>query len=39
MMLHVPKVLAPEQVAECRRLLDSADWADGKNTVGDQGAS
>jgi len=38
MMLHVPKVLAPEQVAECRRLLDSADWADGKNTVGDQGA-
>ena len=38
MMLHVPKVLAPEQVAECRRLLDAADWNDGKATVGEQGA-
>ena len=38
MMLHVPKVLTPEQVAESRRLLDSADWADGKGTVGEQGA-
>ena len=38
MMLHVPKVLAPEQVAECRRLLDAADWSDGKATVGEQGA-
>jgi len=38
MMLHIPKVLAPEQVAECRRLLDSAEWTDGKATVGEQGA-
>ena len=38
MMIHVPKVLTPEQVAECRRLLDSAEWADGKATVGEQGA-
>ncbi|HEX6398308.1 MAG TPA: Fe2+-dependent dioxygenase, partial [Steroidobacteraceae bacterium] len=38
MMLHVPKVLTPEQVAECRRLLDAADWNDGKATVGEQGA-
>jgi PKHD-type hydroxylase len=38
MMLHVPKVLSPEQVAECRRLLESADWSDGKATVGEQGA-
>ena len=38
MMLHVPKVLGPEQVAECRRLLDGAEWADGKITVGEQGA-
>ena len=38
MMLHVPKILAKEQVAEARRLLDSADWADGKGTVGEQGA-
>ena len=38
MMLHVPKVLTPEQVAECRRVLDAADWNDGKSTVGEQGA-
>jgi PKHD-type hydroxylase len=38
MMLHVPQVLAPGQVAECRRLLDLADWNDGKSTVGEQGA-
>lgn len=38
MMLHVPKVLSPEQVAECRRLLDGAEWTDGKSTVGEQGA-
>jgi PKHD-type hydroxylase len=38
MMLHVPKVLTPEQVAECRRLLDGAEWTDGKATAGEQGA-
>jgi len=38
MMLQVPKVLTLEQVAECRRLLDAADWSDGKATVGEQGA-
>ena len=38
MMIHVPKVLTNEQVAECRRLLASAEWADGKATVGEQGA-
>jgi PKHD-type hydroxylase len=38
MMIHVPKVLTAEQVAECRRLLDSAEWGDGKATVGEQGA-
>jgi len=38
MMLHVPRVLTSEQVAECRRLLDTADWTDGKATVGEQGA-
>jgi PKHD-type hydroxylase len=37
-MLHVPKVLDAAQVAECRRLLDGADWSDGKATVGEQGA-
>jgi len=38
MMIHVPKVLTSEQVTECRRLLDAADWSDGKATVGEQGA-
>jgi PKHD-type hydroxylase len=38
MMIRVPKVLTVEQVAECRRLLDAADWSDGKATVGEQGA-
>jgi len=38
MLIHVPKVLTLEQVGECRRLLDAADWSDGKATVGDQGA-
>jgi PKHD-type hydroxylase len=38
MLIHVPKVLTSEQVADCRRLLDQADWIDGKGTVGEQGA-
>lgn len=38
MMLYVPKVLTLEQVADCRRLLDAADWSDGRATVGEQGA-
>lgn len=38
MMIRVPKVLTGEQVAECRRLLATAEWVDGKATVGEQGA-
>jgi PKHD-type hydroxylase len=38
MMIHVPNVLTAEQVAECRRLLASAEWTDGKATAGEQGA-
>jgi len=38
MMIHIPKVLTAEQVAECRRLLEAAEWVDGKATVGEQGA-
>jgi PKHD-type hydroxylase len=38
MLIHVPKVLTTEQVVECRRLLDAAEWSDGKATVGEQGA-
>jgi len=38
MMLHVPQVLTPEQVREMRAVLERADWTDGRQTVGDQGA-
>lgn len=38
MMVHIPKVLTPEQVAECRRLLQQAQWIDGKATAGFQSA-
>ena len=38
MMLHVPDVLTPTQVSELRAALDAADWTDGRETVGEQGA-
>jgi PKHD-type hydroxylase len=38
MMLHIPHVLSPEQVADIRRQLDASDWIDGTQTVGAQGA-
>ncbi|MGL4315500.1 MAG: Fe2+-dependent dioxygenase [Pseudomonas sp.] len=38
MMVHIPRVLSPEQVAECRQLLQQAQWVDGKATAGFQSA-
>jgi PKHD-type hydroxylase len=38
MLLHIPDVLTPEQVRHARRALDSAEWTDGRQTVGAQGA-
>jgi PKHD-type hydroxylase len=38
MLLHVPNVLTPEQVASGRQLLESANWVDGKVTAGAQSA-
>ena len=38
MLLHVPDVLTPDQVADLRRRLDATDWVDGRATVGEQGA-
>ena len=38
MMLHIPEVLTPSQVARLRARLDAADWVDGRATVGSQGA-
>ncbi len=34
MLLHIPDVLTPAQVAECRDVLASADWVDGRVTAG-----
>jgi PKHD-type hydroxylase len=38
MLIQIPDVLTPEQVAHARRLLDEADWIDGKTTAGYQSA-
>lgn len=38
MMLHVPEVLSPAQVSECREILAAAEWIDGKATTGVQSA-
>jgi PKHD-type hydroxylase len=38
MLLQVPNVLSPEQVAQFRRALGEADWADGRITAGYQSA-
>ena len=38
MLLQVPDVLTSEQVAHARRLLDSAEWVDGRVTAGRQSA-
>lgn len=38
MLLHIPDILTPEQVAQCRHKLDQADWVDGRVTAGHQSA-
>jgi PKHD-type hydroxylase len=38
MMLHIPAVLDRAQVAALRRALDTAEWVDGRQSVGPQGA-
>ena len=38
MLLHIPDILDHEQVAQLRTALDAADWTDGRETVGTQGA-
>ena len=38
MLLHIPDVLTPEEVAYFRKTLEAADWTDGRETVGFQGA-
>jgi PKHD-type hydroxylase len=36
MMVHIPKVLTPEQVARCRDVMVKAEWVDGNITSGHQ---
>jgi PKHD-type hydroxylase len=38
MLLSIPDVLTAEQVAHARRILDQADWVDGRVTAGHQSA-
>ena len=38
MLLQIPSVLTKEQVREARRLLDAAEWVDGRVTAGHQSA-
>ncbi len=38
MLLHIPDVLHREQLMAMRAALEAADWADGRETVGAQGA-
>ena len=34
MLTHIPKLLTGEALADARRLLDAADWTDGRATAG-----
>jgi PKHD-type hydroxylase len=36
MLVHIPAVLNADQVQECRRSLDQAEWIDGRATAGHQ---
>jgi PKHD-type hydroxylase len=38
MMLHIPEVLTKQQVAQCRQIMDAAQWVDGNTTSGPQAA-
>jgi PKHD-type hydroxylase len=38
MLLQIPNVLSTEQVTEARRILDAAEWVDGRVTAGPQSA-
>lgn len=38
MLLHIPEILSPEALIECRHLLADAPWQDGNITAGTQSA-
>lgn len=38
MLLQIPDVLTPDEVAGCRQMLEEAEWVDGRITAGHQSA-
>lgn len=38
MLLQIPDILSPEEVAHCRQILETSAWVDGRVTAGDQAA-
>jgi len=38
MLLHIPQILDADQVRHMRQALEAAEWTDGRETVGAQGA-
>ena len=38
MLVRIPQVLTPTEVAYCRERLEAAAWVDGKATAGEQSA-
>lgn len=38
MLLHIPNILSVDELARFRQALESAEWVDGRETVGAQGA-
>jgi PKHD-type hydroxylase len=38
MLIEIPNVLSKKQVAQCRQLMDAAEWVDGNVTSGSQSA-
>lgn len=38
MLLHIPSVLSPDELSAMRNALANAEWTDGRETVGTQGA-
>ncbi|MDQ8181198.1 Fe2+-dependent dioxygenase [Pelagicoccus sp. SDUM812005] len=38
MLISIPNLLTPEQVTHSRRILEAANWVDGKASAGHQGA-
>jgi len=34
MLLHIPAVLSPDELAACRQVIDAAKWLDGRSSAG-----